>query len=190
MNPTVSVPPLAEKTFKKSGMRDSALLLLLAWITPIAINSIPWAGPLPLAAYLIPMFWAEAIAVYLHGFRLGLLIGLTTPLITFAIAGFPDLPKVALLTVQLIAFAAIARLWILRAPRFRWGVPASFVISRAMALGVQAMLPALQMGMDFSAPQRVFATAVIVALPGLFVLTLLHFALVKSHPQPDDWDAT
>ncbi len=43
--------------------RETAILMLVAWLVPFLVHLVPWAGPRPLGVYLLPAFWTAFVAV-------------------------------------------------------------------------------------------------------------------------------
>jgi hypothetical protein len=66
-------------------LKETTVLLALAWLIPLAIHLVPWSGARPLGAYLLPMFWATFVAVYFFGAGLGVVVGLLGGVIGYAI---------------------------------------------------------------------------------------------------------
>src|SRR4051812_37497646 len=91
--------------FKKAGLRDTAVLLALAWVVPFAVHLVPWSGDRPLGAYLLPMFWTAFVAVYFYGAWIGLLVGLFAPAINLALTGMPAGQFIIETSVELVVFA-------------------------------------------------------------------------------------
>lgn len=187
MNQSVSVSPAAEKVLRRSGTRDSALLLVVAWFLPLGIHLLPWSGPAPLGAYLLPMFWVTLVAVYLYGTGVGLLIGLTAPLVNGLITGFPSAQFLSVLAFELAVFAIVTRGLIRNSPGFWLSGPFGYVAAKVASTAVQSLFPVFG---GLGEPSSFFLRSVQTALPGLLALGLIHLALVKIHPLPDDWDAT
>ena len=75
----------AAPAFKKAGLRETAVLLALAWLVPFAIHLVPWSGGRPLGAYLLPVFWTMLVAVYFYGPVSGLLVGLFAPVLNLRV---------------------------------------------------------------------------------------------------------
>lgn len=186
MHPSISVPPSGEKAVRKSGRRDSALLLVVAWLIPLGIHLIPWRGDTSLTVSLLPVFWAALVAVYLYGGGVGLLVGLAAPLVDFLVMGFPASRDVFILAIEVTVFVAVIRQLIRRAPGFWWMAPFGYIAARVASIAMET-LP------DFhgvKAPLALLLGSLQIALPGLALLALINGVLVKISPQPDDWDAT
>lgn len=182
-----SVAPVAEKVLRRSGTRDSALLMVVVWLMPVGIHLIPWSGSAPLGAYLLPMFWVTLVATYLFGAGAGLLVGLTAPLLNGMITGFPSAQLLSILAFELAVFAIVARGLIRNSPGFWLSGPFGYVAAKVASTTVQYFFPVFG---GMGEPGAFFIRSVQTALPGMLALALIHLALVKIRPLPDDWDAT
>lgn len=187
MIPSVLVAPVVEKVRKKPGKRDAALLLLISWLIPLCVHFLPWSGPAPLQDYVLPFFWMTLAGVYVYGTGVGLLIGLSSPLVTYLVIGFPDTTTVALTALQISIFVFTARGLIGRAPGFWWVAPFAYLAGTAAAYSAQIFLPGFPGYLQVSVA---CVESLQTALPGMAILAFIHFMLVRLYPQPDDWDAT
>lgn len=186
MHPSISVPPSGEKAVRKSGRRDFALLLLVAWLVPLGVHLVPWKGDTPLTVSLLPVFWTALVAVYLYGGGVGLLTGLAAPLIDFLVMGFPTSREIFILAIEVTVFVAVLRQLIYRAPGFWRIAPFGYIVARVASIAMET-LPDFQ---GWEAPMTLLLASLQVALPGLAMLAVINGILVKISPQPDDWDAT
>src|SRR5512141_2305160 len=93
--------------------RETTALLVAAWLVPLLVHLLPWSGPRPLGAYLLPVFWTTFLAVYFRGALLGLLVGLVTPVINLLFAGLPALASTSPLGLEVAGFVLVAA-WLLR----------------------------------------------------------------------------
>jgi hypothetical protein len=87
--------------FKKAGLRETAVLLVLAWFMPFAVHLLPWAGARPLGAYLAK---ALAAAVLTPGALFGSVAafgGFFGHLLT---GSWPGLGVLAAMNVALVRF--------------------------------------------------------------------------------------
>lgn len=186
MHPSISVPPSGEKAVRKSGRRDFALLLLVAWLVPLGVHLVPWKGDTPLTVSLLPVFWTALVAVYLYGGGVGLLAGLAAPLVDFLVMGFSTSREIFILAVEVTVFVAVLRQLIYRAPGFWWIAPFGYIVAKVASIAMET-LPDFQ---GWEAPMTLLLASLQAALPGLAMLAVINGILVKISPQPDDWDAT
>lgn len=161
--------------FKRATVRETAVLLVVAWLVPFLVHLVPWAGERPLGAHLLPLFWAAFAAVYLFGLRTGLLVGLFTPALNLALTGLPALERLAALGFELAAFVALAW-WLLRRGRTAWYIaPLAYVAAKAAS----ALLLLLGAGKSVT----LLPESLLAALPGLAVLAGVNLLLARLYPR-------
>ena len=91
------------------------LVLAAAWALPAFVHLLG----LPVRQ-LLPMHWPAILAGLVYGWRSGAVIGLLSPIVSFAIAGMPRPAVLPSMTFELAAYGAIAGLMVevLRRNRF------------------------------------------------------------------------
>lgn len=167
--------------FRRATMRDTVVLLAVAWLVPFVVHLLPWSGPKPLGAHLLPMFWTAFVAVYLHGLRVGLLVGLIAPALNLALTGLPALRWLSVLSFELVVFAVFVW-WAVRHRPALWLIaPAGYLVAKLAATGLQSLLALFG---DLGAPSAFLLGSLRNALPGLAVLAIINFALLKFYPKP------
>lgn len=164
----------------KTGVHVNALTLAIALAMPVLIHMAPWGGGVPLGAVLLPMFWAAFVAVYLYGAWAGLLVALFGPILNRFLTQFPELRLNTVMTFELAVFVVFSWL-VLRKPRGRkfWLLaPLAYVVAKACSSGLRAVgvefLGSIGPGMEF------FMRSVTNGAPGLVVLAVINFALVRG----------
>lgn len=166
--------------FRKLSVPAALLLLALAWLLPFLVHLIPWSGARPLGAYLLPMFWATLVAVYLYGAALGVVIGLFGPLINLLVAGASMTKFISPMSLELAAFALAFALALRFWPRFWMLAPLAYLVARAVSTAFQSVVPSFgQMHAGFGA----FFVSLGGVLPGLMVLLVINAALVRFYPR-------
>lgn len=166
--------------FKRLTIRDTVLLLALAWLIPFLVHLVPWANPRPLGAYLLPMFWATFIAVYFYGLTGGLLTGLFGPAVNLLVTGLPAWRFFGAMSLELVVFVLATTSLVLRAPRFwLWAPLGYFVAKTLMAL----LLSASTVVGSADVAGHFFSHLLVGGAAGLVVLTLINAALVKYYPK-------
>lgn len=164
--------------FKRAGVRETAVLLVLAWLVPMAVHLVPWAGARPLGAHLLPMFWAAFAAVYLFGLRTGLLVGLFAPALNLALTGLPALGRLGPLACEITVFVALVW-WLMRRGRTPWYLaPLGYVVAKVAS----ALLLVANGGAAASAGSALPAS-LLAALPGLAVLAGVQLGLARLYPR-------
>ena len=165
--------------------RGAVSLMLVAWLVPLVVHLVPWAGARPLGAHLLPAFWAAFVAVYLYGLGGGLVVALTVPVVKFLTGGLPWFGNAGELSLELVLFSGFAALALHRWPAVRVTAPVAWLAAKVAAVGVLVATSARVGGGPWS---DVLLSALATALPGLGVLLALNTALVFLLPKERDWD--
>ena len=171
----VSIP-----VFKKAGMRETAVLLSVAWFIPFAVHLAPWSGARPLGAYLLPMFWATFVAGYFYGGTIGLAVGLFAPVLNLFVTGLPAWKFLSVMSFELAIYALVTTWAVRRAPRFILIAPLGYIVAKLASTGLQAATTVFG---DIGRPADFFARSLIGGLAGLAVLTAINAALVRFYPK-------
>lgn len=156
------------------------MLLAVAWFVPLAMHLAPWSGVRPLGAYVLPMFWTTLVAVYFHGARVGVVVGLFAPVINLLVSGLPALAFVATMSVELAVFAVAVAAGVRRWPRFVLMAPLAYVAGRLTSTAVLGVTGAFA---DFDAAAVFVTRALSGGVAGLVVLCAIHAALVRFYPK-------
>lgn len=163
-----------------TGVRTNALVLALALAAPVLVHMAPWGGATPLGAFLLPMFWAAFVAVYLYGIRAALLVAVFGPVLNTFLTKFPEFRFNAGVSFELLVFVVFA--WtVMRSRRGRgfWLLaPLAYVLAKACSSGLRAAGVAV-FGSTGAWPD-LFTRAVSNGVPGLVALALINVALVKG----------
>ena len=164
--------------FKRATVRETAVLLALAWLVPFLVHLVPWTGARPLGAHLLPMFWAAFAAVYLFGLRTGLLVGLFAPALNLALTGLPALSRLALLSFEITVFVALVW-WLVRRGRTTWYLaPLGYVAAK-----LASALLLVAAGGVASSLWTALPASLLAALPGLAVLAGVTVLLARLYPR-------
>ncbi|MBS0661971.1 MAG: hypothetical protein JSR48_01805 [Verrucomicrobia bacterium] len=167
--------------FRKITVRETAVLLIVAWLVPFLVHLIPWTGARPLGAYLLPMFWATFVAVYFYGAGVGLLTGLFGPAVNLFLTGLPAWKFLSVLSFELALFA-VGLAWAVRhLPRFWLLAPLGYLGAKTASTLLQSVTPVFG---DIGAPLRFFGSSVSGGAAGLVALAAINFALVRFYPKP------
>ena len=173
-----AAPAPGEGVFEKPAALPTALLLAFAWAIPFVLHKAPWGGAAPLGAFLLPMFWAAFIAVYLYGLGIGLAAGLFSPFLNLITTGLPVAAGLRVMMFELAVFVVLSWL-VLRRPRGRkfWLLaPLAFIAAHACSTGV-----VLVIGTSFFGTAHApFVSAITTGAPGLLVLAFINYALVRG----------
>jgi len=128
--------------FRALGFKDARLYAFASVFTTLDVL-VPWAchhvHPLAGPTFL-PMHIFVLMAALLFGWRTGLLVGLSTPLISFGVSGMPVLAILPQITVELTSYGLAAGF--LREKfdlRIIWALLGAMFIGR-LALGLAVLL--------------------------------------------------
>jgi hypothetical protein len=166
--------------FKQAGVKETTVLLALAWLIPLAIHLAPWSGARPLGAYLLPMFWATFGAVYFYGAGLGVVVGLFAPAINLLVTGLPAWKFMSGLIFELTVFALVTAWAVRRAPRFVLAAPLGYVVAKVGSTGLQAATAAFG---DIGAPGEFLVRSLVGGVAGLGVLAAINAGLAWGYPK-------
>lgn len=161
-------------------MKETAVLLAVAWLVPFLVHVLPWSGARPLGAYLLPMFWATFVAVYFYGLRVGLLAGWCAPVVNLIATGLPTGQFLAVLAFELLGFAVFAWLVVRRAPAFWLWAPLGYVVAK---VGSSVLHYLIHPFGPVGEPQQFFWGSLQNGLAGLAVLAVINWALVRWFPK-------
>lgn len=169
--------------FRRAGLRETTVLLVVAWLIPFAVHLLPWSGEVPLGAHLLPMFWAAFASVYLFGLRTGLLVGLFAPTINLLITGFPAMRWQGVMAFELIVFALFAWWMVRRVPRLWLLAPLGYVVAKVSSTLLQLVVAPFG---EIGSPATFLIHSLRNGLPGLAVLTAVNLGLVLLYPKTSE----
>jgi hypothetical protein len=176
---TIARPLFPAKT---AGWRETAVLVVTAWLVPVLVHLIPWGGARPLGVYVMPVFWTTFLAVYFYGAALGAAIGLVTPAVNLLLTGLPGLAAIGPMSLEVGCFAVAAALLVRRWPGFRLAAPLAWVIGKGIAVAVQYVVPAFG-GNENPFQHLLHSTSNGVA--GLVVLAIINTLLTAFYPKTE-----
>jgi hypothetical protein len=169
---------------RKTGWRPVAVLLAAAWLVPVLIHLVPWAGSRPLGVHLLPVFWTTFVAVYFYGAWPGLLVGLVTPGVNLLITGLPAMSSAGAMSLEVAAFALIAAGMVNRWPGNRLAAPLAYAAAKGMVI---ALIWVCAAG-EAENPLRHLARSAQNGAAGLVVLGGINVLLARLCPRPDPWE--
>lgn len=161
-----------------SQIKTTVLILITAVIFPFVIHLIPPHNGFSIGAYILPMFYIPFIALFWYGWKIALPVAILAPIINFLISGNPQWGFLTILTLELILFTGIAFL-LLRRETFKWiAAPCGYIGAKVISSLLLFVIPIMP-----AAPMEFFLGSLSRALPGLGILLLLNFLLLKySNP--------
>ena len=163
------------ETMKKLQIKETVLLLGGSILLQFIIHLVPSYNNVPVGAILLPMFYAPLIAAVFFKPHVAVLTGILTPLLNYALTGFPVPANGAVLTVELLVFA-LAASFLLRKNNSK-NVSALLALLCAKAASWMIFVSIPFAGVFTSG---FFIQSFITAVPGIFVLSLLNIFLVHS----------
>jgi hypothetical protein len=170
--------------FKFAGLRTTTVLLAVAWVVPVAVHLVPWAGARPLGAWLMPALWTVLVAAYLFGKVTAVLTGLFVPVVNWLTTGQPAGAYFWKTSVEAVAFALLVA-WAVRrstrAPMVTLAVAAPLAYAVAKTLAAAVATPAV-FG-SAGAAGEFFARIATGNWPGLVVLAAGAWALARFFPK-------
>jgi len=157
--------------FRALEFRDARLYIFSAAFISLDVL-VPWLthhfGGVQAGSIFLPMFFFVLLAGLSGGWRTGLLVGLCTPLISFAVSGMPLLPVLPQITIGCVFYGLIAGL--LRGKfhlRIIWALIGAMIVGWLARLGFIAAVFLLYGG-EVS-PLAYMWTVVLQGLPGIAI---------------------
>jgi hypothetical protein len=163
---------IIRKTLVQLEIKETIILLALSVILPFFLHLAPNWGKLPLAAHLIPLFYAPFMAVILCRLHVAIIVALFSPFLNFLFTGYPVQEKLGMLTLELLLFSLIAYFI---SQRFR-NFLANAVCAYMLSLFIVSLLKVYKVG--FSA-MNIFLRTLNDSAAGLAVLLLLNIFLER-----------
>ena len=175
-------PATPTTVFKPAGLRETTVLLAIAWLVPFALHLAPWTGTRPLGAYLVPMFWTAFVAVYFYGMGTGLLVGLFAPVVNLLVTGLPAGKYLIPMGIELAVFSLVTAWAMRRMWRLVLIAPLGYVVAGAVSIALRVVWPALG-SVGAAGPVAQFGRSLVGGLAGLVVLASINAALVWFYPK-------
>ena len=179
MTSTSATATPAPAIFRTASIRETAVLLIIAWLVPFVVHLAPWSGARPLGAYLLPMFWTAFVAGYFFGLRTALLVALFAPALNLLVTGLPAWKFLSTLALELIFFSLFTTWFVRRMPRFALIAPLGYAVARLIVCGLQAATDPAHATMYGDA----FGHSLVGGAAGLGVLFAINGALVWFYPK-------
>ncbi|MEO7700056.1 MAG: hypothetical protein ABIZ04_12600 [Opitutus sp.] len=153
---------------------EAAALVASAWLVPMLVHLIPWAGPRPIGVALLPAFWTALLAAYFFGELWGVVLVIIVPLVNTVVTGLPEPARVFTMTLELSAYVIFAALLIRLLRNLPIGAPLAFVFAKAFVILVHWSLPVFHYTRQ---PLQHLRTTIQDCSWGLIVLFVLHLIL-------------
>lgn len=155
-------------------IKTTSVILLAAIFFPFIIHLIPPYNGFPIGAYLLPMFYIPFIALFWYGWKVALPIAVLAPMVNFSITGNPQWDFLVVLTLELVWFSGIAFL-LLHYKVLKWiAAPVGYIGAKIVSSLLLLVIPIMPV-----APMAFFLGSLSRALPGIGILLLLNFLILK-----------
>ena len=152
------------------------LTIGLMLVLPFIVHAI---GGQTAGVVWLPLFYAPVLAIALFRPLVGIIAGLVTPFLNYLLTGAPPAPMALLLAIELVLFALLLSQTDRRWPRFWAAAPLAYIIALVVSVFLLTVLiPLLPMP-----PGQFLATALQSAWPGLLVLLLINWLVVRYVPR-------
>jgi membrane-associated HD superfamily phosphohydrolase len=155
-------------------IKTTALILMAAVFFPFVIHLIPPHNGFSIGAYLLPMFYIPFIALFLYNWKVAIPIAILAPLLNFLVTGNPNWGLLMILTLELVLFTGIAFI-LLNHKTLKWiAAPFGYIGAKVISSLLLFVIPIMP-----AAPMEFFLGSLSRALPGIGILLLLNFLLLK-----------
>lgn len=161
---------------RTSQLQALLVAVAIAVVAPLLVHLLPNSGNVPMGARLLPMYYAPLIAILLFDPLSGIVAGLIAPLINHLVTGMPVPDMMPVLTVELLVFALLIAASHRRWPRFWIAAPIAYLAAKAITVVLVEVIMAVT---TYSVVLAPFVKSATNAIPGLVILTVLSFAIVR-----------
>lgn len=157
-----------------SQLKTISIVLVAAVFFPFFVHLIPPQNGIPIGAFLLPMFYIPFIALFAYTWKVALPIAFLAPSLNFLITGNPNWEFLTVLTLELVLFTGIAYS-MLKGNWSKWAAaPLGYLGAKIISSLLLNVIP-----MVSSVPWDFFLSSITRALPGIGVLLLINFLLLK-----------
>lgn len=151
-------------------IKETIFLLSGSIILQFVVHLIPSVNNIPAGAYLLAMFYAPLLAAMYFKRHVSIVVGALTPLANYLLTGLP-LPQVAaMLTVELLVFAAVVSLLLQNNTLKKASAALSFLCAKSVSFIIFSWLG------EFYATS--FLQSLLYALPGISLLAAVNILLL------------
>lgn len=158
--------------------RTISLVLLAAVFFPFVVHQIPPINGIPIGAFLLPMFYIPFIALFACNWKVAIPIALLAPFFNFLLTGNPNWEFLTVLTLELVLFTLLAFI-LLKKAYIKWfAAPLGYIGAKIVSSLLLIFIPFLP-----AVPWEFFMTSLSRALPGIGMLLLINFLLLRFFNQ-------
>jgi len=153
------------------NLQVAEIILLLAGsiLLQFLIHVIPSSGT-PVGAFLLAMFFAPLIAVVFFKPHTAFLVAILTPILNYFISGSPVTEILPLMTIKLVLFVSCLYLF--------FNVKSIKKISALFAITISITLSPFIVSL-FSSYNEIILNTLTTAIPGILLLTVVNYFLVR-----------
>lgn len=156
---------------------DKLVLVLSAMLVlPLCVHLIPSPASVRLGSILLPIFYAPLLAARRYRWHVAVLAGVLSPMINMWITGHPSGVMTSMLTVELVFFVSLLKLFLKANAKSYFTAPAAYMASKVCSLGIFQLMIA---GRSLAFTWNAYASSLERALPGILILLALNLFAVK-----------
>ncbi len=148
---------------------ETIILLAASILFQFLIHLIPSSGT-PLGAVLLAMFFAPLIAVIFFKAHTAFIVGILSPVLNYFITGSPRAEILPLMTIELVLFVSLLYLFFNISRVKKISALFAVIISVALSFPIASL---------FSGYSGNLISSLTTAIPGILLLTLLNYFLVR-----------
>jgi len=148
---------------------ETIILLVGSVLFQFLIHIIPSSGT-PLGAVLLGMFFAPLIAVVFFKAHTAFIVGIISPVLNYFITGFPRAEILPLMTIELFLFVSLLYLFFNISRIKKISALFAVIVSIALSFPIASL---------FSGYSGSLLSSLTTAIPGILLLTLLNYFLVR-----------
>jgi hypothetical protein len=116
----------------KLQIKEIVFVLAFSVLLQLLIHIIP-SGGTPLGTILLPMFYAPFIAVLFYRIHVALSVALLSPILNYLITGNPAFGMIGILSLELVVFVTLAKLFSSRSIFTYINAPVSFLLAKGFS---------------------------------------------------------
>ncbi|MEX2511639.1 MAG: hypothetical protein WD398_01930 [Cyclobacteriaceae bacterium] len=160
---------------KSNRFTLSLMVISIAVLLPILLHLIPPVNGIPIGAYLLPMFYIPLIALLIFGRKIALITAALAPTLNFLLVGNNNWGWMGMLTLELLVFTFVGSILIKTKFKMLLAMIALILakLVSAIFIGSMELLPVTPFGY--------FQASLINAIPGLLILILITYYILKNN---------
>ncbi|MEM1136195.1 MAG: hypothetical protein AAGI07_10170 [Bacteroidota bacterium] len=149
---------------------------LLTLVLPFIFHLLPAINGTPAGAMFLPIFYAPFVALLFYRIHVGLIAGISAPIINHLITGNPAWEIVRVLSIELCIFVIIAAILLKLTPKNFFAAPLAYVITKLVSMFI---LPILNLVPGDISGTMFFTNSVSNGFVGIILLGVVNFFALK-----------